>query len=77
MMHEAAGLLISAAAGYLVLERADKHKGFLHRTGLVVGTAIVVASFLGLACIVSSCSTGWASCPMKKGGFCPMMSKAK
>lgn len=76
MMHGAAGLLISAAAGYLVLERADKHKGFLHRTGLIVGTAIVVASFLGLACVVSCSGGGW-SCPMKKGGYCPMVSRAK
>ncbi len=77
MMHEAAGLLISAAAGYLVLERADKHKGFLHRTGLVVGTAIVVASFLGLASVVTCSSGGWGSYPMKRGGYCPMMPNAK
>ena len=73
-MQGAAGLLISAAAGYLVLERADKHKGSIRRIGYLVGTLIVMASIIGLACTVSCQATGWGSSNMmKRGGYCPMM----
>ena len=42
-MHGSAGLLIAAAVGYLVIERADKHKGSLRRIGYLIGGLIVVA----------------------------------
>ena len=77
MVHEAAGLLIAAALGYLVVERADKHKGSLRRIGYMVGGVIIVSSILGLACAVS-CKAGAWSCNMgmKKSGYCPMMQKS-
>ncbi len=76
MLNSVAGLLISTAVGYLVIERADKLKGSVRRVGFLVGTLIVVASILSLAWSVS-CGTsgpGWAS--FKKGGYCPMTGKA-
>ena len=76
MMHGgAAGYLIAAAAGYLVLERSDRHKGSIRRIGQWVGGAIVVASLLAGACAIAC---GLFSCPMggmKRGGYCPMVGK--
>ncbi|MBI3088591.1 MAG: hypothetical protein HYY91_06905 [Candidatus Omnitrophica bacterium] len=61
-------LLLSAAAGYWVLERADSHKGDLRRVGKVVGWVVIVSSLIGLACRVWAVSTGAAGCPM---AICP------
>ena len=76
-MHAAAGLLIAAAAGYLVVERADKHKGSLRRIGYMVGGLIIVSSILGLACAISCKAGAWGygDMGMKKSGYCPMMPK--
>ena len=75
MMHGGAEFLITAAVGYLVLERAEQRKGSLQRIGRWVGGAIIVASLLGAACAVSY---GLSRCPWgpgKAGGYCPMMGK--
>ncbi|MBI4341038.1 MAG: hypothetical protein HY598_02005 [Candidatus Omnitrophica bacterium] len=69
MMYGGAGYLIAAAAGYLVLERSEKHKGMLQRIGRWVGVAIIVVSFVGLACAVQCGRGGWG---MKRMGMCPL-----
>ena len=68
-----AALLISAAAGYWVLERAQTHtKGALKRVGQFLGWAIILSSF---ACLV------WcAQCAGQRGGYmgkgmCPFTKK--
>lgn len=80
MIHGAAGLLLSAAVGYLVIERADKHKeGSVRRVGFIIGTFIAVASILGIACVVScnNSGSGWCSMKVKKSGaYCPITGKA-
>ena len=63
------GLLIAAAAGYLVLERAETHKGNLRRVGRWVGWIIMLVSFGGVICIIQRCAKG----PMR--GYCPMTSQ--
>ena len=68
-------LLLSAVAGYWVLERAETHKGSLRRSGRVVGWIIIVSSFVGLICRIA-CAT---NCPigMPGGmGFCPFGPKS-
>ncbi len=65
-------LLAAAAIGFLVLERADKHKGQLRGVGLLVGWLIILAGFAGVACNLwcfSSCKRGG----MLGKGMCPMM----
>ena len=79
-------LLLAAAAGYWVLERAQSQKKNLKRTGRIIGWLIIVVSLLGVACRVWSitmcqttgaCGAGW--CPMhqkKAGGMvCPLTPK--
>lgn len=65
-------LLISTAVGYLVLERAEKHKGVLKRVGQLIGWLIIIASLAGAACRM------W--CPGGKGAwggrYCPFTRKA-
>lgn len=75
MLQGAAGLLIAAAVGYLVIERADRHKGSLRRIGYLVGGVIVVSSIIGLACKVSCMASGGSCGMMKKGAYCPMTGK--
>lgn len=74
LMGGSAGLLLSAVAGYWVLERADRHKGRLRTLGQALGGVILVVSLVGLACrvwCVSQGAGGW--CGMKaKGGMCPL-----
>jgi len=65
-------LLVTAAAGYWVLERAETHKGDLRRVGKVLGWLIIVSSLIGVVCRV----WGYATCPpgatgMGKQWFCP------
>ena len=61
MVHGTGMLLLTTIGGYLVLERAEGHKGSLRRIGRILGTAIVVISLLSIACGVW-CASG--SCPM-------------
>ena len=87
MLQGSAGtLLLAAAAGYWVLERAQAQKKGLKRAGRVIGWAIVIVSFIGVACRVwtilmcqpGAGGTGW--CPMypkKAGGMlCPLTPKS-
>ncbi len=80
MGHEIAGLLVVAAVGYWVLERASTQKGQLRQVGLLVGSLILIGSLLGTVCAVV-CMGG--ACPMTgrkmrgmgmyhKGGVMPM-----
>ena len=74
MEHGVGVLLLAAIGGYWVLERAAQHKGNLKRIGQLVGVAIIIISFLGVACRVwyaATCTPGM----MGKGGWCPFSSK--
>ncbi len=76
-MHGAGILLLTAVAGYWVLERADTHKGELKRVGRLLGGLIIAVSFGGIVCSVWSAGhrkTGYCPMPMKKGGYCPFTS---
>ena len=68
MVHGMTGLLLTAVAGYWVLERSQEHKGNLKRVGQLLGVAIIVLSFLGLICAM-----WYPGKPgvMGKGGLCP------
>ena len=73
MMSGGSGLLLlSVIGGYWMLERAETHKGELRRIGRLLGSAIIIASLLGL---VFRC---WAAAQwMKSAGWsCPFMSKS-
>lgn len=51
------GLLLAAAAGYLVLERAAKQKGSVKQIGQAVGVFIIVASVAGVAFQALGCGS--------------------
>ncbi len=70
-------LLLSAVAGYWVLERSSGHKGNLKSVGQVVGWVVVVVSLIGVACRVSYAVTGkgWCADKGKGGHFCPFTGK--
>ena len=76
-MHGGGLLLLSAVAGYWVLERSSSHKGTLKQVGQVVGWVVVVVSLVGVACRVSGAITGKGWCPQTgKGGYiCPFTGK--
>ena len=67
-----APVLIAAAAGYWVLERAEHEKGRVRTIGRIVAAVILLVSATGVACKVYAYSRGW--CPSGKLG-CPMMRK--
>ena len=82
MAHGIAGLLIAAAVGYWVLERASTQKGQLKQVGLLVGSLILIGSLLSAVCTVV-CMGAPGSCPLMggkklgmgmyhKGGMMPM-----
>jgi hypothetical protein len=71
MVHGAGILLLTAVAGYWVLERAEAHKGDLRRVGKALGWIVIVGSLVGVACRVYALATGKALCPPGKGFFCP------
>ena len=66
--HGLVGLLLTAVAGYWVLERASTHKGQLQKVGYFLGSVIVIASLLGVICSVWCLGTG-------KTGMCPFGGK--
>ncbi len=76
MGHGIGILLLSAIGGYWVLERADRHKGGLRKTGQVLGAVIIAVSLLGVACKVMSASCGvkglYPTSGMGKKGMCPI-----
>lgn len=61
-----APLLITAAVGYWVLERAEHEKGRVRTIGRIVAALILLISAAGVACKVYAYSTG------VKGWWCPM-----
>ena len=65
MAYGTAELLLTAVAGYWVLERSATHaKGNLKRIGQVVGWFVIVTSIIGVACKVYGLLTCKWSCPM-------------
>ena len=68
-----APLLISAAAGYLVLERAERQRNRIKTVGRIVGWLIVIASFAGVLCRVCYIAKG----PMAGKVACPFMGAPK
>jgi len=80
MAYGAGMLLISAAVGYFVLERAEKRKGVLKRVGQLLGWLIIIVSLVGVACrtwCVSTGAKGWRSCPfMPKASMSPLPESA-
>ncbi len=80
MTHGVVGLLLTAAVGYWVLERASDQKKGLKTVGQIVGAVILVISFMGVACKLYSISKrgamgGGYGCPIKFG--CPFKSEAQ
>ena len=76
MVYGSGVLLLTAVAGYWVLERAETHKGSLKRVGKVLGWIVIVASLIGAACRACTLvtdKTGW--CPLKNWS-CPYMQKS-
>ncbi len=74
--HGTASLLLTAAVGDWVLERASTQKKNLKTIGQIVGAAIIIASFMGVACKVyslSQCMKGGYYSPT--GVFCPFTSQ--
>jgi hypothetical protein len=66
MMQSIAMFLLTAAAGYWVLERAESHKeGMVRRLGRVLGIIIIVLSFIGIG---TSGKLGKRHYRMMKGG---------
>ncbi|MBI3319874.1 MAG: hypothetical protein HYZ89_04740 [Candidatus Omnitrophica bacterium] len=68
--------LLTAAAGYWILERAETHKSYLKRVGRVLGWVMIAGSLVGVACrtcALVSDKTGW--CPLKDWS-CPYMQKS-
>ena len=63
--HGTALLLFTAAVGYWVLERASSQKKNLKTVGQLVGAAIIVLSFMGVACKIYYLSK------YGKGMYCP------
>ena len=66
-------LLLTAVAGYWVLERSSAHKGNLKRVGQALGWIVIVASLLGVACRVYALATGKVYCPPDS---CPFTQKS-
>ena len=67
-----APLLITAAVGYWVLERAEHAKGRVRSIGRIVAAVILILSAVGVACKVYAYSQGWCpvgnmNCPITKG----------
>ena len=80
-MHEVGVLLLSAVAGYWVLERSASHKGELQRVGKLLGSIVIAISLIGIGCAVGSAASGMVGyCPMGKqammGRYCPFTKMA-
>ena len=75
MVHGTGLFLLSAVAGYWVLERASGHKGDVQRVGKVVGWLVILLSFAGIACSLwcaaTSCRSAGGGMGFKKGS-CPL-----
>jgi hypothetical protein len=80
MLHGAAGLLLAAAGGYWVLERANSHRGQLKRAGQLLGTVIIAVALAGVVCriwYVSTGKMGYYGCEKgAKAWYCPYAAKA-
>ena len=73
MTHGAGFLLLTAVAGYWVLERAATHKGSLKSIGQFVGGIVIIAALVGTVCRVWTATSCWrpGSGMMRKGMLCP------
>ncbi len=65
--HGAGWMLLTAVAGYWVLERADTHKGELKRIGQAFGWVIILVSLVGMVCNI------WCLA-QSRVGYCPFTS---
>ena len=74
-MHGMMGLLVSAAVGYWVLERASDRKGEVKRVGRLLGGTIIVLSLAGIACGLWCMSSGKMGGGYGRGGMCPFTGK--
>ena len=75
MSHGVALLLLSAAVGYWVLERAEGQKKNLKQIGQLVGGLIIVISLLGVACKVYYLMKGGKMMYCPPGMNCPFMGR--
>lgn len=80
MGHGVVGLLLTAIAGYWVLERAVTHKGRMRQVGQVLGALIILVSLVGVACHIwciaaGACSGSFSYRRSGKAGFCPFKMK--
>ena len=74
MSHGVALLLLSAAVGYWVLERAENQKKNLKKIGQAIGGIIIAISLIGVVCKVFYLTNGAKmSCP--PGMNCPFMGR--
>jgi hypothetical protein len=84
MGHGVAVLLLTTLAGYVVLERAENHKGELRRMGRFLGSIVIVVSLVGVVCNIFAlmgcpsgmCPTGMGKGMGKRGSWCPFSHKA-
>ena len=75
-MHGEVALLLSAIAGYWVMERAEEHRGHLRSVGRVLGTSIMLLSLFLLACNMWGGTMYGPHMGMRGKGMCPLMRMA-
>ena len=75
MTHGVPLLLLTAAVGYWVLERASSQKKDLKMIGQIVGAAIIVLSFVGVACKLYYITKYRKSFYCPAGKLCPLTSQ--
>ena len=75
MSHGVAMLLLTSAVGYWVLERANNQKKELKAIGQFVGAAIIILSFIGVACKIYYISKYGKGVYCPSGVLCPFSSK--
>lgn len=69
MMHGVGIFLLTAVAGYWVLERSSSHKGQLKSVGQILGWVVILGSLLSAVCSTWCAGSGknrW--CPYGKAG---------
>ena len=79
-MHSTGLLLLSAVAGYWVLERSLNHKGSMRRAGQILGAVVILLGIAGAVCqaITLAMGGGQSYPPLsghwgKKAGYlCPI-----
>ncbi len=79
MYHSVGMLLITAVAGYWLLERALKQRGRMKHFGQFLSVFIIVVSILGVVCSLAHVSSGKYGCYRigkgESGWSCPYAAK--